>query len=145
MTSSFDPFSGKPNDGPSDDAPEPSSGQAFPAPPPDYISQGTPPPPPPPGQPQGPYPGWSGQAPGPAPVYVKPSGTSAGLALGLSIVGLLVCGGLLSPVGMIMGIKARNQIDAGMGNPADRGMATAAFIIGLLIMFFFIGVAVAGS
>ncbi len=58
----------------------------------------------------------------------SPSADSNGLAIAafvISLVGLLATGGLLSPVGLILGLVA-------LGRPAGRGFAIAAIILGLL-------------
>lgn len=70
--------------------------------------------------------------PPPAP-YPPTSGdrTNAGLALALSILGLVLCG-LLAPVGMVMGRNELQRIDSGFGDLSARGMAQAAWIIGLI-------------
>lgn len=70
--------------------------------------------------------------PPPAP-YPPASGdrTNAGLALALSILGLILCG-LLAPVGMVMGRNELQRIDSGLGDQGARGMAQAAWIIGLI-------------
>lgn len=70
--------------------------------------------------------------PPPAP-YPPASGdrTNAGLALALSILGLVLCG-LLAPVGMVMGRNELQRIDSGFGDRSARGMAQAAWIIGLI-------------
>jgi hypothetical protein len=44
----------------------------------------------------------------------------------------LVCCGLLGPVAWIMGNNALREIDAGMGNPSDRGMVVAGRILGII-------------
>lgn len=61
--------------------------------------------------------------------YAKSS--KAGLALGLSIGGLLCCG-LIAIAGVIMGRKEMNDVDAGLVDPSSRGLAKAAFIVGVV-------------
>ena len=84
---------------------------------------------------------------------VYPKSAVAGWALGLSIAGLVLtcCGGiLLSLPGTIMGWTQMKAIDRGEKDPASRGTAKAAFIVGivgmslfaLLLVFWVIGVAV---
>ena len=80
-----------------------------------------------------------------------PSSSKAGWALGLSIFGLLCCG-LTAIAGVIMGRQEMTAIDQGRANPANRGLALAAFIVGIValslaalwIALFFVG-AMAGS
>ena len=40
--------------------------------------------------------------------------------------------GLLSPVGMVMGRRELQQIDAGHGDPSARSIAQVAWVIGLI-------------
>jgi hypothetical protein len=78
------------------------------------------PPPPRPGTPPpSPYPPAAGDR------------TNAGIALAVSILGLILCG-VLAPVGMVMGRNELQRIDTGQGDPGARGMAQAAWIIGLI-------------
>lgn len=81
----------------------------------------TAPPPPPTGAavPPAPYPPAAGDK------------TNAGTALALSILGLILCQ-LLAPVGMVMGRNELQRIDSSQGDPGARGMAQAAWIIGLI-------------
>ena len=113
-------------------------------------------------QPPGAMPAAYGAAPyGSAPGYqpygvggsTYPKSAVAGWALGLSIAGLVLscCGGiLLSIPGTIMGWTQMKAVDRGERDPASRGTAKAAFIVGIvgialfasLIGFWVIGVAV---
>lgn len=92
------------------------------------------------------YPGqlryWDGEdwtahrspAPGttpPPPGAATGDRTNAGLALAISILGFLLCQ-LLSPVGMTMGRNELTRIDSGLGDPGARGLAQAAYIIGII-------------
>lgn len=64
-----------------------------------------------------------------------PKSAVAGWALGLSIAGLVLscCGGiLLSIPGTIMGWTQMKAVDRGERDPASRGTAKAAFIVGLV-------------
>ncbi len=85
--------------------------QATPASPPPPRGPGIPPP--------SPYPPAAGDR------------TNAGWALALSILGLVLCG-VLAPVGMVMGRNELQRIDSGHGDLGARGMAQAAWIIGLI-------------
>ena len=75
-------------------------------------------------------------APMPAPAGAMPNmyaeGSKATLALVLSIVGFFLCG-VLSVVGLILGWQERSAIDAGRRDPANRGQAVAAIVIGGII------------
>jgi hypothetical protein len=63
--------------------------------------------------------------------YAKSS--NAGVALALSIAGFVCCG-LLSIPGIVMGRKEMNDIDAGLVDPSSRGLAKAAFIVGIVAL-----------
>jgi hypothetical protein len=66
-----------------------------------------------------------------------PKSAVAGWALGLSIAGLVLicCGGiLLSIPGTIMGWTQMKAVDRGERDPAIRGTAKAAFIVGIVGM-----------
>lgn len=73
--------------------------------------------------------------------------SQATTALVLSLLGLICC--LTSPVGAYLGYKEKNAIDSGLRDPSNRGMAQAAFIVGLVltglsvlgILFVFVGLA----
>lgn len=95
------------------DAPPPGDGQIPP-----YV------PTPPPGTPP---PGM-----GPPGVYVYPEESQAVLSLVLSIVGLVVCGGILCPVGWYLANKDIAAIDAGRRDPSKRDIATAGKVIGIV-------------
>ncbi len=71
-------------------------------------------------------------APPPAP-YPPAAGdkTNAGMALAFSIIGIIFCG-VFAPVGMVMGRNELQRIDGGQGDANARGMAQAAWIIGLI-------------
>lgn len=80
-----------------------------------------------------------------------PSSSKAGWALGLSIFGLMCCG-LTAIAGVIMGRQEMTAIDQGRANPANRGLAKAAFIVGIVALsitalwiLFFVVAAAAGS
>lgn len=84
---------------------------------------------------------------------VFPKNSVPGWALGLSIAGLVLtcCGGiLLSIPGTIMGWTQMKAVDRGEKDPASRGTAKAAFIVGivgmslfaLFLVFYLIGLAV---
>ena len=82
-------------------------------------------PPPPPGA--TPY---GAQAYYSAPTYREPS--QATTALVLAIVSLVICG-LLGPVAWNLGHQEVVAIDAGRRDPANRGQAVAAKIIGMIV------------
>lgn len=91
--------------------------------PPGATSGPTPPPPPPgyvPFDPQG-----SGGS------RFAGKSARASWALAASIVGLLCCGPL-SIVGLVIGRQEVSNIDAGRSDPSKRGMAQAAFIVGVI-------------
>ena len=80
----------------------------------------------------------------------------AGWALGLSIAGLVLscCGGILLLIpGTIMGWTQMKAVDRGERDPASRGTAKAAFIVGVVgmslfaagLVFWLVGVAVGGT
>ena len=62
------------------------------------------------------------------------------LAMVLGIVGLVfsgVCvGGLIGIAGIVLGRKARNEIDAKPGRYTGRGMATAGLVTGIISCVF---------
>jgi len=59
------------------------------------------------------------------------SSSNATLILVLGILSLVCCG-LLGPVAWIMGNNALRDIDAGIGNPNDRGLVVAGRILGII-------------
>lgn len=134
----------------------PPSAQSYPppAPPeyPPYDPQSVPPydasggPPYPPAAPYGvsPYPSQPYGAYG----YAPPNHPQAVTALVLSIVGLVIC----PPVGiggLVLGARARREIDANPGQYGGRGIATAGWVLGIVgvalmafyLIFFLIGIA----
>ncbi len=79
-------------------------------------------------QPYGAPPGYQAyNAPGGFTAY--PRSSNAGVALGLSIAGLVCCG-LLAIPGLIMGRSEVKAIDGGQADPGQRGLALAAYIVG---------------
>jgi len=66
------------------------------------------------------------------PMQYAPDHPQATTALVLGIVGIVVCGGLLSPVAWWMGKKAVDEIDASQGAVGGRGAAQAGFILGII-------------
>lgn len=77
--------------------------------------------PPPPGSP--PQPGYQ-----PSP----PSHPQAAVVLVLGIVGLVICGGILSPVAWIMGNRVVAEIDAAQGGYGGRDLANIGRILGIV-------------
>ena len=70
-------------------------------------------------------------APGSFTSYQRSS--NAGVALGLSIAGLVCCG-LIAIPGLIMGRSEVKAIDAGQADPGQRGLALAAYIVGAIVV-----------
>ena len=100
-------------------SPPPSAASAnigFPSPPP--PGAGAVPPPPPTG-------GYA------QPVGAWPTKSQAGVALALSIVSIFICGPL-SIAGIVMGRNEVQAIDRGEADPSKRGMAQAAFVVGIV-------------
>lgn len=62
-----------------------------------------------------------------------PTSSNAGVALALSIAGFVCCG-LLAIPGLIMGRNEVRAIDAGQADPSNRGMANAAYIVGIIVL-----------
>lgn len=62
---------------------------------------------------------------------VYPEASKATTALVLSILGILCCGPL-SAVGAYMGRAEQQAIRSGLRDPKNQGMATAAFVVGLI-------------
>jgi len=81
------------------------------SPPPPPGSPGTPPP--------SPYPPIAGDK------------SNAGMALAFSIIGVILCG-IFAPIGMVMGRNELQRIDSGEGDLSARGLAQAAWIVGLI-------------
>lgn len=73
------------------------------------------------------------QAYGAAAYSTYPRSSNAGVALGLSIAGLVCCG-LIAIPGLIMGRNEVKAIDAGQADPGQRGLALAAYIIGAIVV-----------
>src|SRR5919112_2087850 len=70
--------------------------------------------------------GWSvSSAPRPA------ANPQAIIAMVLGILGLAVCP-LIGIAALVLGSKARKEIDAAPGRFAGRGMATAGFVLGII-------------
>jgi len=59
------------------------------------------------------------------------SSSNGTLILVLGILSLVLCG-LLGPVAWIMGNNALRNIDAGLGDPNERGMVVAGRILGII-------------
>lgn len=95
------------------------------------------------GQPQPAYGSPAGYTPYGAQGTVYPKTTVPGWALGLSIAGLVlsICciGFLLSIPGTIMGWTSMKAIDRGEKDPNQRGVAKAAFIVGLVGLVIAVG------
>ena len=71
-----------------------------------------------------------------------PEDSKAKVALGLGILGLVICQ-ILGPIAWVMGNNEVNAIDAGKRNPANRSTAQAGKILGIIgTVFLIIGVAV---
>jgi hypothetical protein len=66
------------------------------------------------------------------PVMMYPEASQAVVALVLSIVGIVACGGVLCPVGWYLGSQEMKAIDAGRRDPSKRDLAQAAKIIGII-------------
>jgi len=66
------------------------------------------------------------------PMQYAPDHPQATTALVLGIVGMVVCGGLLSPFAWWIGKKAVNEIDASQGRLGGRGAAQAGYILGII-------------
>ncbi len=80
--------------------------------------------------------GW--QNPGPGAAAANPYGqqysqsSNATTALIVAIVSWLVCCCIPSPVALYLGKKELAAIDQGLVDPAERGKAKAAYIIGII-------------
>lgn len=68
-----------------------------------------------------------------APTTAYTESSKAGWALGLSIFGLFCCA-ITSVVGLILGRNEMRAIDEGRVDPKNRGLAQAAFIVGLVVV-----------
>ncbi len=66
-----------------------------------------------------------------------PRSSNAGVALGLSIAGLVCCG-LLAIPGLIMGRSEVKAIDRGEADPSQRGLALAAYIVGAITLALYV-------
>lgn len=76
-----------------------------------------------------------------------PEQSKAGWALGLSILGFFCCA-ITAIVGLVMGRNEMKAIDEGRIDPRSRGVAQAAFIVGIVVVSLFavfIGLAALGS
>ncbi|MFT7475273.1 MAG: uncharacterized membrane protein YjgN (DUF898 family) [Verrucomicrobiales bacterium] len=74
-------------------------------------------------------------APHPAaamPPTMYPEASQAVVALVLSIVGIVACGGVLCPVGWYLGNQEMKAIDEGRRDPSKRDLAQAAKIVGII-------------
>lgn len=60
------------------------------------------------------------------------SSSHATVALVVGIVALFLFGIILGPIAIIMGLRARTEIDESGGRVTGRGQATAAVFIGML-------------
>ncbi|HET7387859.1 MAG TPA: DUF4190 domain-containing protein [Nocardioidaceae bacterium] len=68
----------------------------------------------------------------PPPGYYRPDHPKATTALVVGIVGLVVCGGIISPWAWIEGRRAVREIDASGGAYGGRGVAQAGYILGII-------------
>ncbi len=64
--------------------------------------------------------------------YQWPEQSNAVTALVVSLIGLIVCSGLISPIGWYIGHQEVKAIDAGRRDPSNRGMAQAGKIVGIV-------------
>jgi hypothetical protein len=86
--------------------------------------------------------GYGGYGPPPGAMGGPSAAKDAQTAMICSIVGLVCFGIILGPIGLIKGLNAKKKM-AATGNFEGQGMATAAIIIGIIdIVFFIIFVAV---
>lgn len=79
--------------------------------------------------------GYGGYGP---PVGGPSAAKDAQTAMICSIIGLVCFGIILGPIGLIKGLGAKKKM-AATGNFEGQGMATAAIIIGIIDIVFFIG------
>lgn len=75
---------------------------------------------------------WGQQPYGGMPVARYPEGSQATTALVLSILGFFCCG-IFSAVGWYLGQQELAAIDAGRRDPTNRGTASAARVIGIVV------------
>ena len=85
---------------------------------------------PPPG-----FPGAPGGAGAPQFGHVYPEESKAQTALIVAVVGIVLCGPV-AIIGGVMGNTERKAIEEGRRDPANKGMATAAFVIGIISAIF---------
>ncbi len=64
--------------------------------------------------------------------HTYPESSQATAALVLGIVGLVLCGGILSPVAWYLGHQEVRAIDAGRRDPMGRQTANAGRILGII-------------
>lgn len=81
--------------------------------------------------------GFGNQRPLPPPGYgyappKYPEESQAVLALSMSVIGILACGGALCPVGWYLGNKDLAAIREGRRDPSKKDMANAAKIVGII-------------
>jgi hypothetical protein len=62
----------------------------------------------------------------------NPSSSAATTALVFSIVGLVCCGGAVSPIGWYLGNKEMKAVDAGLSAISNRGLAQIAVVLGII-------------
>ncbi len=127
----------QPQDGSQPQYPPPQSGYQQPTPPPGY-------------QPQ---PGYPAPGYGYPPQYPEESG--ALVALLVSVLGLVVCSGIICPVGWYLANKEITAIQEGRRDPTKSDVAKAAKIVGIIgtallaigVLFFvlFFGIAILGA
>jgi len=61
-----------------------------------------------------------------------PEQSQATTALVLGILGLVICGGILSPFAWVMANREMQAIDAGRRPPENRGTANASRVLGIV-------------
>ena len=109
------------------DAPTPNDGETPP-----FGSQPPPGMPPPSTPPGAMPPGMMPPGAMPPGMIAYPEESQAVLSLVLSIVGIVVCGGVLCPVGWYLANKEIEAIDSGRRDPSKRDVATAGKIVGIV-------------
>jgi uncharacterized Tic20 family protein len=77
------------------------------------------------------------------PQTASPSSSAAITALVLSVVGLVCCGGLLSPFGWYLGQQEVTAVDAGRSAASNRALAQVAVVVGIIGTVLF-GLVIAG-